>query len=223
MDAHPDAATAAAVPASVPGRAHYSLEYIKGGRIFSFAHQIDTVISFAPRSVLEIGVGTGIVTAALRAAGLAVTTLDIQPELKPDVLGSVTAIPADGGAFDVTLCAQVLEHLPFAQLSPALRELRRVTRQGLVLSLPDASPDYFEPPPPRARWRSLWARPGHRFPPDYYVQRQWEVDGHYWELGFRGSLVSDVEAALHETQWHLMKAWRVPEFPYHRFFKLAAA
>ena len=49
------------IPEKVPGRAHYSLNYIRHGRIFSFAHQIDTVISLEPRSVLEIGVGSGIV------------------------------------------------------------------------------------------------------------------------------------------------------------------
>jgi SAM-dependent methyltransferase len=216
------AATAPPVPEKVPGRAHYSLDYIQGGRIFSFAHQIDTVIAFQPRCVLEVGVGAGIVAAALRAAGLTLTTLDVQPELKPDMVSSVTAIPAAKESFDVTLCAQVLEHLPFAQFRPALRELRRVTRQGLVLSLPDPTPHYFQPPPPPSLWRLLRPRTGHRFPSREYVQQRWDTDGHYWEIGFPGSELPDVEAALGDTQWHLLKTWRVPEFPYHRFFKLGA-
>jgi ubiquinone/menaquinone biosynthesis C-methylase UbiE len=213
---------AAAIPEKVPGRSHYSLQYVAGGRIFSFAHQIDTVISFEPRSVLEIGVGTGIVTAALRAIGLAVTTLDIQPELNPDLLGSVTAIPADKGTFDVALCSQVLEHLPFEQFRAALSELRRVTKNGLILSLPDPQPNYFVLLRlPKIR-RFHWAYTRHRFPSHDYVQSRWELAGHYWEIGDRGNQLRDIKEALRNAQWHVVRTWRVPEKPYHRFFKLNA-
>ena len=70
---------AIAVPESVPGRQHYSRKYLEGGRIFSYAHQIETVLNFNPNHVLEVGMGTGMVAAALRAIGIRVTTLDIQP------------------------------------------------------------------------------------------------------------------------------------------------
>ncbi len=127
--------TPIAAPDKVPGRSHYSLQYLRGGRVFSFAHQIDSVLAFEPRSVLEVGVGSGVVTAALRAAGIQVTTLDIQPELKPDLVGSVTDVPAPPDSFDVVLCCQVLEHLLFNQLSDALVELSRVSRQAVILIL----------------------------------------------------------------------------------------
>ena len=38
------------------------------------------------------------------------------------------------------LCCQVLEHLAFDQLTPALTEIARVARIGGVISLPDVTP-----------------------------------------------------------------------------------
>jgi SAM-dependent methyltransferase len=52
----------------------------------------------------------------------------------------VTDLPLGDGAFDVALCAQVLEHLPWADVPRALRELARVSRTGVVLTVPDVSP-----------------------------------------------------------------------------------
>ena len=148
------------------------------------------------------------------------TTLDIQPELKPDLVGSVTAIPAEDGAFDVALCSQVLEHLPFDQFGAALRELRRVTKFGLVLSLPDISPYYylgFRLPKMRP---VFWSMSRRKYPSEELMRRAWESSGHYWEIGYRDSLLDDVRHAISEAGWLIHRAWRVPEKDYHRFFKL---
>jgi SAM-dependent methyltransferase len=76
----------------------------------------------------------------MKDAGADVVTLDLDPEVRPQVEGSVTAIPLDDGAVDVTLCGQVLEHLPWADVPQALREIARVSRTGAVLTVPDVSP-----------------------------------------------------------------------------------
>src|SRR5439155_2642894 len=44
------------------------------------------------------------------------------------------------GAVDVALCGQVLEHLPWSDVPRALGELARVSRKGVVLTVPDVSP-----------------------------------------------------------------------------------
>lgn len=126
----------------IQGREHYSLDYFRDGRVFSYAHQIDSVLSFEPKSVLEIGIGIGMVTAALRSVGIKVITLDYQEELKPDIITSVTQIPLEENSIDVSLCCQVLEHLPFDMFESAVRELARVSSKGVVLSLPDITPHY---------------------------------------------------------------------------------
>ncbi len=206
--------------AHIPGRSHYSLKYFQSGRVFSCAHQIDTVLSFEPRRVLEVGVGAGVVAAALRAMGIDVTTVDIQPELKPDIVGSVTELPVDDGAFDVVLCSQVLEHLPFDQFVPALGELRRVARRGAVVSVPDVTRSGFIAAKlPRMRRFSIWwTLP--RLRPRAVPQSRFESSGHYWEIGFRGYPPAGIRRAMRRAGWAIASDWRVPELPWHHFYRL---
>ena len=77
-------------------------------RWVSYWHQIDEVLKMDPKNVLEIGIGNKTVTDYLKKQGVAVTTLDINPKLKPDIVGSVLKIPVADGFFDVILCAEVL-------------------------------------------------------------------------------------------------------------------
>lgn len=60
------------------------------------------------------------------------------------VAGSLTAIPAEDGAFDCAVCTEVLEHVPDHEA--AARELARVLKASgaLVLSVPQ-NPAPFDP------------------------------------------------------------------------------
>jgi SAM-dependent methyltransferase len=109
-------------------------------RLCSFWHQADEVRRLGASTVVEVGIGSGTVAGWLRDRGIEVTTVDVDPELGPDVCGSVTDLPLDDDAFDVALCCEVLEHLPFDHVVPALRELGRVARLGVVFSAPDDRP-----------------------------------------------------------------------------------
>jgi SAM-dependent methyltransferase len=129
---------------------HRSRAYNTKERFCSFWHQLDETLSFRPFTVLEVGPGDGLVTQQLRRAGLEVTTLDLDPALNPDVVGSATELPFADGSFDVVICCEVLEHLPFEESRLAMAEIARVSRAGSVISVPDnrpwvgmASPLYF--------------------------------------------------------------------------------
>ena len=207
----------------IPGAEHYREGYVSAGRIFSFAHQTAAALAFKPGTLLEVGVGTGMVAAMLRTAGVRVSTLDIQPELKPDLLGSILDIPAAAGRFNVALCCQVLEHLPFEQFSPALRELRRVTTSGLVVSLPDVTRlIYLAYNLPKIGRRSFtWPCPRLRDPA--MPASRMEKMGHFWEIGFRGYPLKRVMNSMVAAGWTVERTWRVPENPWHRFFRLVPA
>lgn len=197
-----------------------SPEYLRDGRLYSLAHQLQAALDMAPRTILEVGVGSGVFAAAARAAGVRVTTLDIEPTLAPDLLAPVTRIPTGDGAFDVGVCCQVLEHIPFEEVGDALRELRRVLRVGLVLSLPDVTP-HFELSialPKLGRHRLSWSPPPlvrRRFP-----RGKLEKMGHHWEIGFRGYGLRRVLAVCRGAGWRVDRTWRVPEKAWHRFFTL---
>ncbi len=124
----------------VPGEQYWSRAYNTKERFCSFWHQLDEVLELSPASVLEVGPGSGLVSDWLRRAGVETTTIDIDPALGADVMGSVTQMPFEAGSFDVVLCSEVLEHLPWEDAERALRELRRVARSGVVLSVPDDTP-----------------------------------------------------------------------------------
>ena len=124
----------------VPPEHYWSRAYNTKERTNSYWHQVDEVLGLKAATVLEVGPGGGLVTDWLRRAGLEVTTLDMDPELGADLLGSVTDVPAAARSFDAVLCCQVLEHLPFPDAERALRELARVARIGAVVSVPDATP-----------------------------------------------------------------------------------
>lgn len=207
-------------PTLIPGCEHYSADYIGDGRIFSYAHQVQVALRHKPGAVLEVGVGPGIVSAILRAADVRVVTLDVQHELGASVIASVLNTPFKDGSFDVALCCQVLEHLPFENFTPALRELNRVTRKGLVLSLPDVTRfNYLSLKLPRLG-SLFWNIP---FPwmsrlPD--VEARLREMGHYWEIGYKDFKLARVVDGIEKADWRVAATWRVVERPWHRFFHL---
>ena len=207
---------------TAPETAYGDRTYLAGGRAVSFGHQIHAILSLDPDSVLEVGVGAGVVAASLRRVGLPVTTLDIDPALDPDILASVTGIPADAGSWSVASCCQVLEHLPFDRFGDALRELHRVTSRGLVLSLPVVTREFEV----RLRLPRLGSRrfaapvplPPRRIPAD-----RMSVMGHHWEIGFAGFPRARLEMVMGVIGWEIERSWRVPELPWHRFYILRHA
>ena len=88
-------------------------QYDYKGRFISYWHQINEVIKLKPKSILEVGIGNGLVANYLKQRNYNVVTLDIDPNLNPMVVGSVLNLPFHDQTFDVVTCFQVLEHLPY--------------------------------------------------------------------------------------------------------------
>lgn len=62
-----------------------------------------------------------------------------------DLVSDITAIPVKNSSFDVVLCTEVLEHIPYPD--QALREFARILKPGgkLILTAPFASLTHFAP------------------------------------------------------------------------------
>jgi len=191
--------------------AHYdSLSYDSRERWMSYWHQAHEVLQVRPDDCLEIGVGNGTVSRYLRASGVPVTSADFDEALKPDVVADVRDLPFEDRAFDVVLCAEVLEHLPFDDVPRALHEVARVTRRRAVFSIPIFTRAFWlsvRLPPFRAlRW--TWHLP---------ARRRFSFDGqHYWEMGAR-NYPWRVVLATFERSFVLQSQYVVPENPYHYF------
>lgn len=196
---------------------HYAWgQYATRQRWSSYWHQVTHVIEAAPLSCLIIGAGDGLVAEVLRRQGIRVDVCDFDPDIGADIVGDVRSLPIDDDAYEVTVCAQVLEHIPGSDLPAALGELARVTTQRTVVSVPQHGRVWelsFRVPPWRrfARGGVLPARTAH------VADEQ-----HQWELGGGGLPRSEFERMVRK-RFTLAQTYAVPDNPYHRFYVLDPA
>lgn len=187
--------------------------YMSKARWCSLWHQIDEIQKLSPQNVLEIGPGPGLFKAIAATLGIRVETLDLDPDLKPDHVGSATSMPFADKSYDVVCAFQMLEHLPYDVSLQAFEEMVRVSRRHVVISLPDA----------RTVWRYQFHIPkfgAHDFlmPRPQVGAPEHVFDGeHYWELNKQGYALARVLADL-SKHIRLVNTYRVQEHPYHRFF-----
>ncbi len=200
-------------PIQVP-TTHYGHEkYVHKARWISYWYHVREVMSFTPASVLEVGVGTGVVVAVLRSRGAQVRTLDIDPALAPDIVASVTQIPLPDDSVDVALAGQVLEHLPWPEVIKALRELGRVSRRGVVISVPDRRHTLLHlvlHVPFLGRRELFWKVPN-RTPHAFDGQ-------HHWELGVPGYPISRFTEEAGRAGLTLSRSYVPADVPTKHFF-----
>lgn len=190
--------------------------YNSKSRFLSYWYQLYHTIEVSPESVLVVGRGSGVTEALIRAltnGRVSSVSLDIDPEKKPDVVGSVTAIPLEGDSFDVVLCCQVLEHIPFGEFEPALREMHRVSRGRVVLSLPHGR-QYFRMSLKLPRLRDMTIILKNPF-----TKRNWTTGRHLWEIS-RGVSLAEVRAAIEKAGFRIEKTFLNEMNCKHRFFIL---
>ena len=93
------------------------------------------------RSVLEVGCGPWGIALWLQrpVTGLERDAVEPREPLVDLVRGDVLSLPFDDGSFDYVVCADVLEHLPESDRTPALAELVRVARGKVLVTCPCGS------------------------------------------------------------------------------------
>ena len=103
------------------------------GRFFA---RIDaTLAELAPATLLDAGCGEGEMLRRVHLPpGARALLLDRNPESAAHLLASVDALPFASRSFDVVTCLEVLEHQRDPR--PAARELARVARRAVLLSVP---------------------------------------------------------------------------------------
>lgn len=194
-------------------KSHYGRSYRSRDRWLSYFYQLALVRTFAPASVLEVGPGEGVVTENLRRDGVRVVTCDIAEDLRPDVVGSITALPCKDGEFELALAAEVLEHIRFEDVPQALRELRRVSSAHVVISLPHPGWVFsLSLKLPLLPYLNLF------FQIPFFWQEHKFNGEHYWELGKKGYPVSRFVAAAREAGLELVKTLKHIDDPVHRLF-----
>ena len=197
-------------------KSHYAFEqYMTMMRWTSVWHQVNEISRLKPKNVLEIGPGPGVFKKVAGAFGISVETLDLDPELSPDHVGSATALPFEDNTYDVVCAFQMLEHLEFEKSLIAFREMARVAERNIVISLPDC----------RVRWPTTITLPRigalKLFIPKPRLRApRHQFDGeHFWEIGKSGySLSYVIDELVSAGTVDLEYSFRIHENPYHRFF-----
>lgn len=194
---------------------HYDFgPYMTRERWNSLYSQLSEILSLHPKNVLEIGPGPGVVRDIACKSGVDFKTIDIDPELKPDYVASATKLPLPATSYDIVCAFQMLEHLPYNDALAAIREMSRVSKRYIIISLPNALPT----------WRYSFFIPkvgqvSFAIPKPLMKRRKHIFNGeHYWEINKAGfdtrKVMSDIEAC---SGGKIVKSYRLWENTYHHF------
>ena len=182
-------------------------------RWMSYWHQIDEILKLQPKTVLEIGIGNKMVSDYLKKQGIEVKKLDINKDLKPDFTASVLNMPLANDSFNVILCAEVLEHLPFEDFKKALLELKRVSKKYIILSLPHFGP------PIKINFKIPFIKEIKiAFKISYYPKHK-SSGVHYWEIGKKGYSPRKIKNII-KKYFKIKKEFIPFENQYHHFYIL---
>ncbi|MCL0058162.1 class I SAM-dependent methyltransferase [Dehalococcoidia bacterium] len=107
--------------------------------------RINETISLIPEdccSILDAGCGDGRITNPLtsgygRVVGLERSQEALRHVKAEKILGSIESLPFPDKEFDLVLCCEVLEHLPFKVYPRVLTELERVARKYIIVTVPN--------------------------------------------------------------------------------------
>ena len=196
---------------------HYDfLSYEYMTRFASYFFQLKTIHELMPSKILEIGKGSGLFSRELKNNNFDLVILDFDSNLNPDIVGDIRELPFPKESFDCICAFQVLEHLPFEDFSISIKELKRVSKKYIFISLPNAG-RYFKYDlviPKIGRLRKMISLS--KFKKDIHV-----FDGeHYWEINKVNYDESIIKEILICKDWELLLEERLFENPYHQFYLL---
>ncbi len=158
------------------------------------------VLSLSEQSVLEIGCGGGHLRHILEPHVLKYHTFDINDSLKPDFAADVRTYSANLEAeYNCVIAADVLEHLPFSDLSIAVSNIYSYLRKGgnSLITIPHRQSNFLFMTPTQiphvftipTGFLSLGA-----FYRRFIKRKIWIDPDHCWEIGDGYVTVNDVES-----------------------------
>lgn len=219
-------------PPQPTAKIHYlSSKYEDFNLWMDYWYQKKLLAETKPDKILEIGKGTGMLEVVMEKDGYNFVTLDIDKKLKPDFIGDIINLPFKRNSFDTSCAFEVLEHIPFEEFDRALTELKRVSKNYVVISLPYASIyfsfafQFFYMKKIDKIFKFLHIKP---FEPShwniniplFFLNKQGMIKAHAWEMGRAGYPVSKIRSIIKDCGLSIVKEEGRIFYPYHRFFIL---
>jgi hypothetical protein len=186
-------------------------DYVRGLDLenwYRYYFLIKEIAAFRPQRVLEIGAGNEVVKNCLRRIVPRYEVMDICPQLKPDILSDLReARPELESRFDAVLCADVLEHMPFADLGKNLANIRSYLSRGgrAFITIPHRRIDFvfmtaLSPFRPFHFALPSWVCLTPRSFISRFVKKEAQKDPcHHWEIGDGRIRRAHVKAAIREA------------------------
>lgn len=212
----------------MPG--HYSFGNVPPHRFQLYYWILHEALRLPVQVIGEIGIGSAVVSHVLSFNGKSVIKIDFDSSLTPNVTADVRRLPFRRESFDLVIASEVLEHIPFDDVSTALSELSYITKRYLIISVPynqDHVELYLNIKINRylylgGRLNRLIRRlfPFHLSFGKDLSNVEFRFDGeHHWEIGYKGYPIDRIRELL-STRFSLVRELRVPLSPYHFIFVL---
>jgi len=184
-------------------------------------------------SILEVGPGGGYFSTIINNLGYDIKTTDIKARTRPDYLGDFREIEIPE-RFDLVAAFEMLQHLPYQEVTAALKKLASLSNRYVLISVPAhvyrfelavEIPGMIAPRRLGLGWfrgrHSLsfrWEWPRRKGPSKSgWEGREDYWNPHYWEVGRKGfpksRFLADVESSGLRIKW----ARHNPRFDYHLF------
>lgn len=197
---------------------HYYNEYDSLSRFISYFYQIKIVKELKPEKILEIGIGNRTVSNYLKWHGFNLVTCDFDINLNPDYLCDIRETSFKNNSFDLVMSYEVLEHMPFEDFESILKELNRISKKNVIISIPYHN-SYFEiifkNPIIKNLFKKDFIDIFFRIP----IDRNELPKDHYWEMGKKGYSRRKIKKIL-EKYFIIVKEISPVLNHYHHFFIL---
>jgi hypothetical protein len=180
-------------------------------------------------SILEIGPGQGILKSLLLNYPYRLTTLDISDNNAPDIVCDILHCPIKEKTFDLVMCFQVLEHIPYSHFSKIISLMASIARSYVFISIPyqrntisfrmtltlvnryisRLSGSYNLTLPIHVPQRDISEKA--------LAKREDKQNPHYWEAGRRSFPIKRIVGDIESDGLSIVSRFHNPDFPYHYF------
>jgi len=194
-------------------------KYLNLDRWNSYWYQIFEILDLKPESVLEIGIGDGVVSDYIKKnyPNINYKSADFEEKLNPDIILNLRDEKLDipNVSFDIVCAFEVLEHLPFDRFENILMEFSRISKKYIIISLP-----YWGRHFSFAMKLPFFKKIKFQFKSNFLAKKHIINSEHFWEIGKRDYSMKKIKKCINNKNFKILKKYICFESPYHYFLVL---